>query len=520
MTRLPRRARRRLALPAAALALVAGCGSTVSTVTGSSASDTTGLTAPGSQLTGGGGAGSAPGTGTAGAGGSTGTTSGTGGTGAGATTAIGTGGPTGATPQLPVVSGQVVLKLGVVYLKGLDQAYKAANGGKSSTTDSQADYAAVIKELNARPGTKLSFRPSYYAVDASSTQPQADQLQAACAHFTQDMHVDIVVSYSAGTDAALAHCLQKRSVPLVDGFAGAELGASTLQQLPNLWAPTQLSLEQVGVLQPTYLVRHHWIDGRWGTDTRCAGVTQPRIGVITFDRADWRRAYNGAVAPTFKSLGHPVYDVDFLAVSGSTAEQVAQASSGAQNAVLKFSSECIDHVAFVGNVALDYLFMNVAQQQHYNPRYGLSSLEAPPVIVQNLAQPTPQLHGAIGPGWAPFSDVAIAQFDAAAKNPGAPCMSILTHAGIAPKDNNSSILALPSCEGPMFVAAVVDRWIAGGRSGTLLDVVNRLRSSYRAAGTYAVDMTASHHDGASSYRGFAYDDGCSCFRYTSGLQRV
>jgi hypothetical protein len=212
--------------------------------------------------------------------------------------------------------------------------------------------------------------------------------------------------------------------------------------------------------------------------------------------------------------------VEFLAVSGSTAQQLAQASSGAQNAVLKFSSECIDHVAFVGNVALDYLFMNVAQQQHYNPRYGLSSLEAPPVIVQNLAQPGPQLHGAIGPGWAPFSDVDTSHFDNAAKQPAALCLSILRHAGIAPTDNNSTILALPGCEGPMFIAAVVERWIRGGRAGSLLDVVNQLQGAYRPAGSYVANVDGGHHDGASGYRGFAFDDACGCFRYTSGLQRI
>jgi hypothetical protein len=503
-------------------ALTAGCGTTVSTVNGVSAGSDTGLSA--TDPTGVTGAtGTGPGSAASTGGAATGSTSSGGLPATGQTRAAGTPAgtpPLDAPPSLTTAHGRLVVHLGVVYLKGLDQAYKAANGGKSSTTDSQADYAAVIKSLNARPHAHTTFEPSYYAVDASSTQSQADQLEAACAHFTSDVHVEIVVSYSAGADGALARCLQKHAVPIVDGSTGASAGASVQRAVPDLWQPSQLSLDRVGALQATYLVRNHWVDARWGSSARCTGITKPRIGVITFDRPDWRAAYTNAVAPTFKQLGHPVYDQVFLAVSGSTAEQLAQASSGAQNAVLKFASECIDHVAFVANVALDYLFMNVAQQQDYHPRYGLSSLEAPPVIVQNLPQPTPQLHGAIGPGWAPYADVAIAQFDAVSKQPGRDCMAILTRAGLAPKDNNSTLLALPSCEGPMFIDAVVDHWIAAGRSGSLLDVVNAMHGSYPPAGSYAADLSAAHHDGAGAYRGFAYNDGCSCFRYTTAVQRI
>ena len=522
--------RAQLALVATVIALATGCGTTVQTTNGGPASDSLNLSAPGGGSSADSGL-SAPTDGPPSAGNGSGAILGTntgsggtsvGGSGAASSQSGGTspGGSTGGTtPRLSTVAGKLVVHLGVVYLKGLDQAYKAANGGKSATTDSRAAYAAVIKALNAT-NSQMRIDPSYYAVDASSTQSQADQLQAACAHFTQDSHADVVASYSAGPQAALAACLQQHNVPLVDGSSGAELSTSVLAKVPDLWAPSQLSLEGVGALEASYLIRNHWADARWGNPARCATIKQPRIGVVTFDRPDWRAAYDHATAPTFKQLGHPVYDVEFLAVSGSTAEQLAQASSGAQSAVLKFANDCVDHVAFVGNVALDYLFMDVAQQQGYQPRYGLSSLEAPPVIVQNLPQPNAQLHGALGPGWAPYSDVDLAHLDAAAKRPAAACLAILQRAHVAPTDNNSTILALPACEGPMFITAVIEGWLANGRNGNWLDVVNALRNNYRPAGAYAAEITANQHTGASDYRGFAFDDGCSCFRYVSALQAI
>jgi hypothetical protein len=509
----------RVAIAVAVAALSTACGTTVSTVSRPTAAvsgnDELSVPSTGLSTTAANAGRSASGGTTAGGLGSV------SGTGTGNQPTSGGSAPITAPPTLATTpTGQLVVPVGVVYLKGLDQAYKAASGGKSNTTDSHADFEAVIKHLNAVPGSQVILRPDYYTVDASSTQSQADQLQAACAHFTSDVHVSLVVSYSAGAEGAFAKCLQQHAVPIIDGSSAAIVGESIERTVPDLWQPSQLTLDRVGSLEASYLLRNHWVDKRWPSAARCAAVSQPRVGVVTFDRPDWRAAYNSAVAPTFKAAGHPVFDVDFVAVSGSTAEQLAQASSAAQSAVLKFSSDCIDHVAFVGNVALDYLFMNIAQQQGYNPRYGLSSLEAPPVIVQNLAQATPQLHGAIGPGWTPYSDVDMAQLDAAAKAPAAECMAILKSAAAEPTDNNSAGLAMPACEGPMFAVAVLQRWLAGGRAGSLLDVVNGLGTSYHPVGTFAATIDPTYHDGASEFRGFAYVDSCTCFKYVTGLQRI
>jgi hypothetical protein len=99
-------------------------------------------------------------------------------------------------------------------------------------------------------------------------------------------------------------------------------------------------------------------------------------------------------------------------------------------------------------------------------------------------------------------------------------MSILSHAGLSPKDNNAAILALPSCEGPFFVSTIVRQWLASGTSTTLLDVVNRLGNSYHPAGSYAATLGAAKHDGASQYRDFVFVDSCTCVRYTSGLHQI
>lgn len=511
------RLRRGVAAAVAVLAL-AGCGATVqlpptTTTPGSAGAAEPGLSlssppapaGPGNTTTGGvatpglsAGAGSGP---SSGGGGATHAPSG----GAGTASAAGAG---------PVRS---VVRVGVIYIGGLAGA-TAALGGSAATTDSKSDYAAVFNYLNKHRGHGPKLTPYYFAINASSSQPAAVQLQSACDHFTSDQRVDIVLTYTLDSGNVLSSCLAKKGTPLVDGYSEAGTGSATFAANPNLWAPAQITFDRLGKLLPTYLIGARWASSRWGNS--CPTVRQPRIGVVTFDRPEYRAAYTHDLVPTFKALGDPVYDAVFLSVSGSSTQQVAQVSAAVGSAVLKFSSECIDHVVMMSQVAVDYLFMDVASSQGYSPRYGLSSLEAGPVLIPNLTNPRSQLRGAMGPGWSPYSDVLPANFDALAKQPGARCLAILKHARLAPSDNNSAILALPSCEGPFFVAAVVSHWRTSEPASALLGIVNSLGSSYHPVGAYASSFSSNQHDAAAAYRGFAFDDGCGCFRYTTGLRRM
>lgn len=465
---------------------------------GSSSGSTSGFSAPGAGQAGG-----SPG-GSSVSGGSTDTSGSTGRGGASA----GAISPTSNTSQ-PV-------RLGVVYIK-ISQSLYSSVGGKSATTDAQADYQAVVRDINAHHGIAgHTVVGSYYAIDPGSSTPGSVQLQAACTHFTQDQHVDVVLSYTPGANNVLADCLEAAHIPLIVGADEADVGGSTLTANPLLWEPAQVSLDRLERTLPGFLVSQHWIDARWPSPPQCSAFP-PRIGVVTFDMPDWHAAYDHALAPAFKAAGHPVTDVEFLNLSGSTANQLAAASTGAENAVVRFANDCVDHVVFVSNVAVDYLFMDVAGQQHFNPRYGLSSLEDPPVVVQNVSGPGPQLHGAMSLGWSPVSDVLMSDFDATAKAPGQHCLDVLSHANLSPADNNAAFLALPSCEGPYFAAEVFGRWLQSPGS-RLLDAVNGLGSSYRPAGTYTATLSDTQHDGASGYRASSFVDSCTCFRYTSGVQ--
>lgn len=507
----------------ACLAWLAGCGTTVPLSQRTNLSGNSGLGGPASgssgslqsstsvasRLPG------ASGLNAASAGGSTGTAQAGGGSGAASPTGFG-----------PAISGSPSkrpssIRLGVIYLTGLQAAYKTV-GAKSSATDSEADYKAVIAYINAHGGVGgIPLVGYYYAINSQSTTDPDTQLQAACTYFTEDQKVDMVATYTPGglTDSLMA-CLRSKGMPAVDGSTGADVSAAALRSDPAWWEPGEISLNRLEQQLPADLASEGWAGARWGTNARCATVRAPRVGVVTFDGPDWQQAYGQDLVPGFRRAGTPVYDAVFLSVSGTTANQLAQASAGVQNAVLKFSSECIDHVVFVSNVAVDYLFMNVAEQQQYSPRYGLSSLEAPPVIIQNLANPGSQLNGALGYGWSPYSDVDIANFDPTAAKPSAPCLAILRAAGLAPTDNNSALLAMPSCDGPLFAAALFNRWLSSAPGTTLVAAADSLGSGYRSAGAFGSTLDPSQHDGADGYRLFAFQSSCICFRYTSTLRAM
>lgn len=404
----------------------------------------------------------------------------------------------GATQSAPRLGS--TLRLGVVYLKGLEAAYSAV-GASNATVDSKAATQAVVDDINKNGGVAgRKIDADYYAIDANSATPRTDQLTAACEHYLNDHPVDAVASYTGGN---LVSCLAKRNIPLVNGFPSATTAASTFAINPRYYEPAGVSLDRLAAALPGFLVDHRWIDGPWPATSGCPSTgptAKPKLGVVTFDTAEYRNAADKVLAPAFARAGHPVVDTAYLTASGNTAQQLSSVGAGIQSAILRFESDCVDHVVFMSQVAVDGLFMLSASQQHYTPRYGFSSADAPVIAIPDVPDYKTQMRGSIGMGWVPFDDVNAPQFDDLAAAPARRCLDVLKRAGIAPADNNSTILALPSCESTWFIAALFT-----GAADT-----------YKPSGTYA--LSSARQDGPSSFRDVAFADDCGCFRYTSGLR--
>src|SRR5436305_395965 len=193
--------RRLLATGAVLVALLTGCGTTVSGTTaagdaansGTTSSDA--LSAPS--------AGAVPGSTSAGstasgvAGGSAssgqplipGHTGSVGSPGAGGTgTAGGTTG-TGTAQKLGIGITPTTVTIGVVYTSGDDTANKAL-GNNLTTGDQQADGQAVIDDINAHGGVAgRKLKAVWYDYQETDSRPYTTIDSEACAKFTQDNHV-------------------------------------------------------------------------------------------------------------------------------------------------------------------------------------------------------------------------------------------------------------------------------------------------------------------------------------------
>jgi hypothetical protein len=183
--------------------------------------------------------------------------------------------------------------------------------------------------------------------------------------------------------------------------------------------------------------------------------------------------------------------------------------------VLKFKSDRIDRVVFLesgGDLAL--FFMTTAESQGYHPRYGMNSQDAGQVLAANV--PADQLHGAIGIGW--LATVDVPPQNDPPRWPGRQhCYDLMRAQRVTFPSPYAELVADTVCDQAGLLAAAL---VAGGTptSDRLIAGLNSLGRSFPLAATFAGLFGPDNHDGAGAVRDVAFEDGCRCFRYTSGDQ--
>ena len=486
----------RTSLIALALLAVAGCGSTV---TGPTAGGNSGLTAgstttqgssqlsvpPGTSSIGGGGQGAGTTT-------SVGGQSGVGATNGGSALAGGTTGQTG--PKLPPI------QIGTYYLNGGNAALAAAGFGGLVIPDNKPVFDAFVKYINAHGGLGgRQVQPVYFAYNEGQ-DPQA-QDAAACATFTQDHHVFLVVGGINSGAGELLPCLAKHDVPL---FSAATQGDERFfaQYHRYAYEPDELNLTSglqllIGNLkQRGYLADVH------------------RVGLVQYPGAVYDHAVTDGLIPALKSVGLSLTD----RVTTSSSTDNSAIASGATSAELRFSNEHIDLVVFVspGGAAETY-FMSNAQTQGYHPKYGIWSADSPSVLATTA--PKSQLAGSIGVGYLPGLDVAAAQ-DPTAQTPAAKsCLALGKKMGLD-ESGLGNALVRTSCD--VFLTLQRVMATAGATTSTAVfeQAVDAIGSSFSPASTFAIRWVTTHHDAAAGYRNLSYNSGCSCFVYAGSTQII
>ena len=513
---------RALALAAALSMALAGCGSTVQTTglrSGADGSAGSGLSpADGSGL------------GVAGAPGSTGTGSAsalaaTGGTAqpAGVTAGDGSVPSTagdlpataiGAGATAPGVTNDSVY-IGVTIAKNADAA-NAAIGAAVKSGDKRQEFEVVLKDVNAHraPGVR-KLVPVYFEYDANSTAT-ADQLgQQACSTFTEDNKV--FVALGALTQNEMS-CLMKAGASVASDALASGADAMTYRTYPYYYEMGSPNLDRDMLAEIQSLQRQKYF-APWDTSQGALAVAgTTKVGVLTINNPAYNRMVAHTMLPALKRAGYAadVVSVDQPQSNSDLGKMSAQVSA----AVLKFRSDNVDHVMITdGGGNLTLLFMENANSQHYQPRYGGDSNNAYQALVDSAAMPTSQLQGAMGAGWDPAIDLPRADSDPQGpygNTAARTCLARYTKAGVTFSDANSQGIGLLVCNQVDFVA---QRVAAIGRQldrETFRKSVEGLGATYISASHQRMEFSAIRHDGMGVYWDMQWNTSCSCVKYVNG----
>jgi hypothetical protein len=398
-------------------------------------------------------------------------------------------------------------------------ALAASFGFSGGAVDVLRPFKDFVAYLNKRGG--MAGRPiegDYYYLNGTSPDPTA-AFQAACTHFTQDKHVDLVITdhnYSQTFEA----CLAKAGVVHFDS-AKYGLDAVAQRQSPNYLAPVTLGVDRYTRAQIEAAVSKGWI------------TRGQKVGVLIEGCPANIRTYNKVWVPLARKHG-------FSLIAGqtvcSTSGQLGNGVAQIQSAELRFRSANVKAVSFVssGDGFLAVLFATNAQTQGWHPLYLLSSISTAQRGVESqssgLSVPPGQLPQIRGIGWVPMTDVGPLSWKPSAAQQA---QQKLCHR-MSPSDGGAN--SAPDrgvrldfiahfqmdCDTMLVVKEILEA--NGGHTSLagITSVYRQVLSSYTAASNLGGRLRASgsRTDGAFMAAPFSYNGGCKCVRYVGPAHSV
>ena len=489
---------RKLGLAVALVAMSAGCGSTVQLSSAGSSADgalgLSGVTSP----TGGSLQSSAIGTSTGRVepGGVTGSPTSAG------TTEVPTSGQSSAVApsagstervSIPGVSATAI-RVGVIAADpAADQSLESAGFGAASMGNEPEAWKAVADEVNSTGGVagrKLNL--DIFLVNL--TDPPAVQGQKACAHFTQDTTVAVVLS---GYYYASAHtCLSQKGVPALLGTNyGVDSKLARESGTVVAWA-TPL-LDRLATLLPDAYQRL----GRLKSGTAA--------GIFVTDAP----AFTRSAARLASELTRRGVKVTTQTVTDSDTGDYSAATGDASAAVLRFRSAKVTEILFLTHNAFEpTLFMQSANSQGYTPTYLLSTQQYPATLVGLV--PARQLQGALALGWAPAVDLASGYATSrAAKN----CLATMKKHGRPTGSGTQTLVALLACDGVDLLKRTARQPGALRSRDAFQRTALSDATGFVSSVTFRVAFAGGRRDGVAAYRPMAFSGGCTCFSYTGAV---
>jgi ABC-type branched-subunit amino acid transport system substrate-binding protein len=494
-----------------ALALTAGCGSTVPL-----ASRDTARLAPGAEqvLASGDGLGAPSATGSDGTPGSVGSpvepgttasadlgksTETRGGTGTGSSNgsvqgSSGTASGSGSTTSggAAAVADRTPIRVGIFYLDGGNQALSSGFGDTPvNFGDGRLEARAVVEDINKNGGVGgRKIEAFYQPVQAQNANGAG--LEAACRGLIEDHKVSVIASMF-NVRSQLVACAHKGGAILLDVALGA--GDNDLYQkfADTLYTPTQLNLDSEQRLVITEAVQ----TGRL--------KKSDKVGVlIQQDDETFQRVYDSTMKPVLREAGIPVQ---------SSTIATAMSSGDYSAAVLRFKSDGVTHVMFsVGNGGIPpVFFMQAAENQAYRPKYLMGDSTNTWFVGDSAARS--QVQNITGAGTYPIANVDAGQYPTTPREKK--CLDVITAAGQRVADRHSSLTATFYCE-MLYGFSAIGATVKGPiTKASFRQAYYAMGTNYPAITTFRSNLSNGRNDNPAAYRLLGWKSSCSCISYLS-----
>jgi len=380
------------------------------------------------------------------------------------------------------------VRIGLLYLDGVDNAATALGISGLTTGDAPAQTRAVVAYLNARgglDGRRIELRTAKVAATEATSETA---YAAACTSLTEDQKVDYVISYVT-LNATRISCYAKHGVPMLDdqSFLSDGVGAryADLFAAPGELAPGRSAVALVDGL---------WRMG-WLTPTS-------KVGTFVYDTPEGIDAETNYLKPALARHGLSI------AVNARTSNGPGGADQN--GTVLKFRGAGVDRVLPIG--ASPLFLMQAAESQAYHPLYAITSAFGPGALLESAAPPA-QLHGAKGIGWSKYLDIGKGTRPGPVSSNETLCLDLMRKAGQQSTSATVQALQTALCNVLFVLKAGADRY---GLTPQLLSTLRGERFSPLPADAYRIQLQPGRADGVAAYRDLAYDEACACFQYRSG----
>jgi hypothetical protein len=386
--------------------------------------------------------------------------------------------------------------IGVTYINN-DQTTQALGASDPTSISKQNVMRALVRGINARGGMNgRRLQVVEYEWNSQSDNWSQDAA-TACALFTQDHHVAVVLDTAFGTIGGFRTCLQKSHVLVIQSApegdesssAAASLHASTF----NLTADRAYPAVLRGLHETGYL------------------TASSKVGVIVESCPEMTDGYQRGVRPVFASLGLKAPLEATVSCTNAFAD-AGPAASAIGNDVLRFRSAGVDRVMFVSDneSVMLLLFATSADSQGYRPGYLLSSnAQAQALRSQLPSAQQPQLHGV---GHQTFNDV-----DGVTPSPTDDrCKGIIAAAGLRPAAYADYGVLVFECGPFLLLERALSDTDGDASAAALAAAIASLGSAFVAPGLVdgATEFSSTRHDGPARVRAFGYVASCTCMRYS------